>query len=884
MLSVLPQPLSDQVSDLLTVDDDELGTTTDEGSGDDMMAGDSDGDIELPRANADLLASMGGKDDKSARESRDSKIAGILPPASANLLIDIIGGRKQGDRPNQKGTQKSRPASSKKPLPIKTDSSGSYGFPSTLSPALRELFGEDEAASMYSGDESQSFLNLSSDDDRLGEDWVSPASDVGEFSDAGEGLLDEPMSPEEAERAAKLGEAGLPSISIASLELVNANIALPLPSAPVWMTNVDEIDVYLTLLPRPRVGPSSGSLPGTPARSHDNSSNALALLGAQIPILRRVDNGSVNATTLLLAGGLISDRERSTVLSLEMVKNKIRKKAGLVGTWIPLNRARELARTYLLEAKLAFFLSDGLPKVFVGIAPLSTRALRKGVFRFAFSFIQLFLALQCCFLFQSAPASVASVPDPESSKPEPNVEEPTAEYQDQLDEPMKEKESNLEINEKLIKRLKKLVESGGPHPGMTVSSASAAEAGLGTSRSMVLPREGRRRAARTDLGVLNATLTSISTGTNTNAGNDLFLISPTLFASAPSRSVPPMATRAGASIPRREMQPPSSLMDHLGLETGVLHEPEHFLAHDWASSDDDEEKVQRRREALRKRTAAVAAAEAAARVKAEHGSDTEEEEDEEVLSWFGSDHEDDDLPIPVGVLFSSSDEDEGYERDDEKDDGDTTDDESPANGSASTAGKRSSETKSRSFRPMDDPEDDMEDVEVERTVIVTTSITIPNGTFKGRRVRSAYSDDDDFVPAPSSRNGIRPVTRKPTPTSRLATTAPRSATSTPKRTGLPPMGSFAGPVMGSFTPSASPKLVARNSPPSERPLTPKLEHQPLPFPAIADLAKPASFPRISQSPPPSFKRAGEPLTNGNDKRAKVVTPSAGDETETEEDE
>ncbi|KAI9019642.1 hypothetical protein DFJ74DRAFT_673914 [Hyaloraphidium curvatum] len=361
----LPQPLPEQLADLLSVDDEELGTTTEEE--DDK---DSDGDIELPQANADLLTAMAAE---SAAEG--PAFDGMLPPASANVLRDIIGGLPSGAVPRSTRQGRARPGSRgasatttpKRPTGIRTDVSSPQNFPAAFSPVLRELFAEDDA-SLFSGDDSQSYFNLSSD----GEDAAMASGEQsgdhaplipGDESD-GPGRetrasSGDPIAGEEDERTSKLAEAGLPSIIISALELHHATIPLPPPSAPVWKTSVDGVDVYLTVLPRPRVG----SQPSTPSRGEA----PFALLGSQIPIVRRVDDGSVNATTLLLAGGLVSDRERSTVLSLEVHKIKIRKKPGLLGTWIPLKRARELSRTYLLESKLAFFLSDGLPRVFAGV-------------------------------------------------------------------------------------------------------------------------------------------------------------------------------------------------------------------------------------------------------------------------------------------------------------------------------------------------------------------------------------------------------------------------------------------------------------------------------------------------------------------------------------
>jgi len=84
-----------------------------------------------------------------------------------------------------------------------------------------------------------------------------------------------------------------------------------------------------------------------------------------IPLLRIYNNDMVNGTLLLTAGGVESDQNRSIVLSLESKRVRIRKHTnGLYGTWIPLNRARELARTCSLDSKLSVFLNDNLRDYF----------------------------------------------------------------------------------------------------------------------------------------------------------------------------------------------------------------------------------------------------------------------------------------------------------------------------------------------------------------------------------------------------------------------------------------------------------------------------------------------------------------------------------------
>ncbi|KNE54622.1 hypothetical protein AMAG_00584 [Allomyces macrogynus ATCC 38327] len=124
---------------------------------------------------------------------------------------------------------------------------------------------------------------------------------------------------------------------------------------------------------RSRPPPPSSSISG-----HDMSRRKPVFL------LRRADESQyVNATTLLLAGGVDSDKERNIVLSLERGRVRVRRPsltaataAGsggdartldpptLEGTWIPLARARALASTCSLDHHLALFLSDNLPSLF----------------------------------------------------------------------------------------------------------------------------------------------------------------------------------------------------------------------------------------------------------------------------------------------------------------------------------------------------------------------------------------------------------------------------------------------------------------------------------------------------------------------------------------
>ncbi|KAJ1906429.1 hypothetical protein LPJ81_001359 [Coemansia sp. IMI 209127] len=92
-------------------------------------------------------------------------------------------------------------------------------------------------------------------------------------------------------------------------------------------------------------------------------------------LLRLVENGYVNASSLLLSGGVASEQERSIVLSLEVGRFKWRRpQSKLYGTWIPLPRARALAATCSLNHRLGPFLNDNLESYFP--APLPTSFIR----------------------------------------------------------------------------------------------------------------------------------------------------------------------------------------------------------------------------------------------------------------------------------------------------------------------------------------------------------------------------------------------------------------------------------------------------------------------------------------------------------------------------
>ncbi|CAO3595148.1 unnamed protein product [Absidia cylindrospora] len=89
-------------------------------------------------------------------------------------------------------------------------------------------------------------------------------------------------------------------------------------------------------------------------------------------VLRRLDTGFVNGTSLLTAGGIDTERERSMILSFEMERIRIpNKDSELCGTWIPLRRAQELAVTCSIQNRLGPFLSDRVESYFSPAIPIS---------------------------------------------------------------------------------------------------------------------------------------------------------------------------------------------------------------------------------------------------------------------------------------------------------------------------------------------------------------------------------------------------------------------------------------------------------------------------------------------------------------------------------
>ncbi|RUS27921.1 hypothetical protein BC938DRAFT_482567 [Jimgerdemannia flammicorona] len=132
-------------------------------------------------------------------------------------------------------------------------------------------------------------------------------------------------------------------------------IATNTPTTPsIYITVIDHIAVYVTLL--------------TKAAGFDKDCR----------LMRRVDTGFVNGTTLLMAGGIETESERSIVLSLEVGRMRVRKHGSeLFGTWIPLRRAMALATSCSLRHKLGPFLNENLDTYFPSPLPVSLPILQK---------------------------------------------------------------------------------------------------------------------------------------------------------------------------------------------------------------------------------------------------------------------------------------------------------------------------------------------------------------------------------------------------------------------------------------------------------------------------------------------------------------------------
>ncbi|KAJ2213719.1 hypothetical protein EV179_003619 [Coemansia sp. RSA 487] len=139
-----------------------------------------------------------------------------------------------------------------------------------------------------------------------------------------------------------------------------AMVATKVPVSPrIVLTIVETVPVYMTVITTTE--PAADCQGKWIVRRHR--------------LLRLVENGYVNASSLLLSGGVASEQERSIVLSLEVGRFKWRRpQSKLYGTWIPLPRARALAATCSLNHRLGPFLNDNLESYFP--APLPTSFIR----------------------------------------------------------------------------------------------------------------------------------------------------------------------------------------------------------------------------------------------------------------------------------------------------------------------------------------------------------------------------------------------------------------------------------------------------------------------------------------------------------------------------
>ncbi|KAJ2765196.1 hypothetical protein IWQ56_004195, partial [Coemansia nantahalensis] len=171
-----------------------------------------------------------------------------------------------------------------------------------------------------------------------------------------------------------------------------AMVAMKLPVSPrIVLTIVETVPVYMTVITTTEPAPDS---PGKwIVRRHR--------------LLRLVENGYVNASSLLLAGGVASEQERSIVLSLEVGRFKWRRpQSKLYGTWIPLPRARALAATCSLNHRLGPFLNDNLEAYFP--APLPTSFIRHLIVPFFSDQPATLLAAAAAVAAEEAPASDAA--------------------------------------------------------------------------------------------------------------------------------------------------------------------------------------------------------------------------------------------------------------------------------------------------------------------------------------------------------------------------------------------------------------------------------------------------------------------------------------------
>ncbi|KAJ1920023.1 hypothetical protein H4219_001552 [Mycoemilia scoparia] len=145
-----------------------------------------------------------------------------------------------------------------------------------------------------------------------------------------------------------------PDIDSQSIVTTKTNI-----SPCIILTIVETVPVYMTVLTVTEPSPTD------PTKK----------VVHQHRLLRLVETGYVNASSLLSAGGIVTEGERNIVLSLEVGRFKWRRaKSKLNGTWIPLPRARALAATCSLNHRLGPFLNDNLESYYP--SPLPTEFIR----------------------------------------------------------------------------------------------------------------------------------------------------------------------------------------------------------------------------------------------------------------------------------------------------------------------------------------------------------------------------------------------------------------------------------------------------------------------------------------------------------------------------
>lgn len=113
----------------------------------------------------------------------------------------------------------------------------------------------------------------------------------------------------------------------------------------------------------------------------DNVAVCIAILRKQeegtekdYSLMRRLDNGFINGTQLLIAGGIDTESERSMILSFEMSRVRMpNKQSKLYGTWIPSRRAQELAATCSIQHALGPFLDEDFESLFPSPLPVTRR-------------------------------------------------------------------------------------------------------------------------------------------------------------------------------------------------------------------------------------------------------------------------------------------------------------------------------------------------------------------------------------------------------------------------------------------------------------------------------------------------------------------------------